>query len=133
MRVGDFEGGMVWFIPDHTPGLMLMNSFLSTSADQEYGGNWAHIKNPAVDNLIYKVITARTEQDFLAATRALDRVLLWNFYFIPGMSRVQAALVWWDKFGRPEQPVMKRQTALDTWWWDEAKAARVAARVVEEQ
>ena len=80
------------------------------------------------------VVTAKTEADFLAATRALDRVLLWNFFYIPGMSRVQSARVYWDKFGQPpNQPPLQDRPVVDTWWWDDAKAARVAAGLAGER
>ena len=41
------------------------------------------IKNPAVDALIERVIFAKDRDELVAATKALDRVLLWNFYVVP--------------------------------------------------
>lgn len=127
MRAGEFDGGMYWFLTDYTPGLALMNRFTTAAAEQSYGENYAHIKNPVVDDLVRKVFTAKNQDDFRAATRALDRVILWNFYYVPGRSRVKRALVYWDKFGRPQQPPLLRRSAIDTWWWDPKKAARVEA------
>ena len=41
------------------------------------------IKNPAVDALIERVIFAKDRDELVAATKALDRVLLWNHYVVP--------------------------------------------------
>ena len=41
------------------------------------------IKNPAVDALIDRVIFAKNRDELVAATKALDRVLLWNHYVVP--------------------------------------------------
>lgn len=128
MRAGDFDAGAIAFQPDVTPTLLLSNSFSSAAAEQPYSFNWAHVKDPAVDALIGAVYAARTHEDLIAATRAIDRVLLWNFYYVPGMSRTGIGLTWWDKFGRPEHAPLARQIHYDAWWWDAERAARVAAR-----
>lgn len=126
MRKGMFDGGATNYIPSNTPGLELRNRFSSDAAGQEYAQNWPRIRNPAVDFLIDKVLAARTESEFLTATRALDRVLLWNFYYIPGMAQPGFRLVYWDKFGQPADiPNLQRVAWIDTWWWDAAKAERI--------
>lgn len=130
MRAGDFDGGTIAFRPDYTPTLLVSNSFSSESAAQAFSFNWAGVANPAIDHLIRHMYAARTFDDFIAATRAIDRVLLWNFYFIPGMSKVNHARVYWDKFGRPDHGVLQRVAHLDTWWWDAEKAARIETGLV---
>ena len=55
--------------------------------------NTIGIKNPAVDALIDKVIFAKDRAELVAATKALDRVLLWNFYVVPQFTyRLQRAM-----------------------------------------
>ncbi len=125
MRSGDFDGGAIWFLPNNTPTVLLQNNFSSAAAEQAYSYNWPHMKDPAVDQLIDAVNRASNEREFLAAIHALDRVLLWNFYFMPGTSRSSHGLVWWDKFGYKETEPLLRIGYRDTWWWDEAKAAKV--------
>ena len=127
MQTGKFDGSGYIFIPGNMPGLDLRNRFGSAAADQNYGLNWAGIKNPVVDALIEKVIGARTARDLYAATRALDRVLLWNFYFVPGMGQPGYRLVHWDKFGEVNPGPLSRVPVIDAWWWDEEKAKRVEA------
>jgi microcin C transport system substrate-binding protein len=125
MRQRQFDGGMQIISPGALPGVNLRNQFGSASAEIDWSINWAGIRNPAVDSLIERIITAANERQLLAATRALDRVILWNFYFIPGMADTGLRHVYWDKFGRPETGPLQRRTYYDTWWYDEAKAARL--------
>lgn len=132
MRAGDFDASTIAFQPDIHPTLLLSNSFSSAAAEQPYSYNWAHIRDPAVDSLIVAAYRARSYPDMISATRAIDRVLLWNFYFVPGMSRTHAAMAWWNKFGIPEHPPLSRDAHYDIWWWDAEKAARVAAGAAAE-
>lgn len=125
-RTGDFDGGALWFNPDNTPVTLVSNTFSSRSVGQAYSPNWAGIQDPAVDALIAHVEHAATWADFVAALRALDRVLLWNFYYAPTMSRTQQGVVHWDRFGRPAHGRLVRAAAADIWWWDTDKAERVA-------
>ncbi len=128
MRNGKFDGGTAFLIPNYLPGLMFRGWFHSQSADLKVSQNWSRVRNPAVDQLIDKVLQARTPEDFYGATGALDRVLLWNFYWIPNTAQPGFRQVYWDRFGRPDnQPPMQRDVWWDTWWWDEEKAARVKA------
>ncbi|MCZ6888652.1 MAG: extracellular solute-binding protein [Gammaproteobacteria bacterium] len=132
MRSGKFEGGMNSFVPPTIPGVMLRNRLSSTAADSSGSQNWGRIRNPAVDALIDHVMAARTLDDLYAATRALDRILLWNFYKIPGLGAPGYRLVYWDRFGKPaDPPRLQRPAWLDTWWWDDAKAARVSTGIGE--
>ncbi|MFV2090118.1 MAG: extracellular solute-binding protein [Pseudomonadales bacterium] len=125
MRSGSFDAGQFAYAPTWTPGAQLRNRFSSEAASMQFSLNWMHVKDPVVDDLIDKIINARSERQFVAATRAFDRVMLWNFYFIPGMARPGYRLVYWDKFGRPENPPLHRDIWLDAWWWDKEKARNV--------
>jgi microcin C transport system substrate-binding protein len=132
MRSGKFDGGAATYIPTWRPGLALRNWFGSASADLEFSQNWMNIRDPVVDHLIDNVVAANNPRDFYAATRALDRVLLWNFYWVPTLAQPGLRLVYWDKFGQPENaPPVERDVWLDTWWWDPDKAARVASGIAE--
>ena len=66
----------------------------------------------------------------VAATKALDRVLLWNHYVVPQwIFTHQGAYARWDRFGRAGRC---RNTASPhsprIWWYDADKAARIAKR-----
>ena len=128
IRTGDFDIGAIWFLPEIPPTSLLRSQFHSAGADLDYSYNWANIRDPAVDHLIEKVATARSWAGFIAACRALDRVLLWNFYFIPTSSYDEFRVMYWDKFGQPDfDGQLSRNGGIMTWWWDEAQAAKVLA------
>ena len=88
---------------------------------------------PIVDDLVEKILAARTRADLAAACHALDRVLFWEFYFIPVRVLEPYRVVFWNKFGQPEIEGQYRAGFPDTWWWDEAKAARVSAMLGHDQ
>src|SRR5262249_18292050 len=66
-----------------SPGNEQREFWGSQAADVPGSRNTIGIKNPAVDALIEKVIFAKDRPSLEAATRALDRVLLWNHYVVP--------------------------------------------------
>ncbi len=130
MRNGKFEGAHNSFVPGNIPGVMLRNRLSSEAADSAGGQNWGKVRDPAVDALIDTIMAARTAEDFYAATRALDRILLWSFYYVPGLGAPGYRLVYWDRFGRPDTDLrLQRPAWLDTWWYDEERAARVDAGI----
>ncbi len=112
-----------------SPGNEQRDYFGSISADKPGTRNLAGIKNPAVDKLIDRIVFAKDRAELVAATHALDRVLLWNFYVVPQWYYPFERLATWDTFGRPQK--LPRMTAglLQTWWIDpEKKKALDAAR-----
>lgn len=132
MRSGDFDAGAIWFLPDNTPSIAITNAISSAAADQAFSNNWAKIRDPAIDYLIDAMNQATSYDDYVAAIRAIDRVMLWNFYFIPGMSKVKVGVAYWDRYGQPPSTPLNRNAFVDTWWWDVDKAAAVEAFVGRE-
>jgi microcin C transport system substrate-binding protein len=132
MRNSTFDGTVRGFDPNNVPGIYLRNQLGSASADSEGGQNWANIRDPAIDALIEHVMAARNAEDFYAAVHALDRVLLWNFYYIPSLASPGYRLVYWDRFGRPEHNLrLLVRHWLDTWWYDEDKAERLRVEMAK--
>ena len=126
MRSGDFDVGAIWFLPEIPPNTLIHTQFHSSGADMAYSYNWSNLKDPAVDQLIHAVQAATSWDEYVAACRAFDRVMLWNHYFVPSGSKTQQAMAFWDKFGRPpDQAPLNRQPQVPTWWYDEQKAAAV--------
>ena len=66
--------------------------------------NASGLKDPAVDALVEAALSATHFDKFASACRALDRVLLWNYYQIPLDALGDTRIVYWDKFGRPDLP-----------------------------
>jgi microcin C transport system substrate-binding protein len=101
----------------------------SQAADQSGSQNYIGIKNPAVDALIDQIIFAKSRDDLVAATHALDRVLLWNHYVVPQWTYGKARTARWDRFSHPEQLPKYGAGAFPTvWWWDAEKAAKTGSR-----
>jgi microcin C transport system substrate-binding protein len=91
--------------------------------------NYAGIKNPAVDALIERVIFTKNRAELVAATKALDRVLLWNHYVVPQWTYGKVRTARWDRFSHPDvMPKYGRDSFPNIWWWDEAKAAKTGSR-----
>ncbi|MGA7070897.1 extracellular solute-binding protein [Bradyrhizobium sp.] len=90
--------------------------------------NLIGIKNPAVDALIDRIIFAKSRAELVAATKALDRVLLWNFYVVPQYSYPYARYARWDRFSHAELPKYARSGLPSLWWFDADKAARIGKK-----
>ena len=132
-RTGKFDGNSVRRQPSHTPGLQLRNWLGSAAAGMDYGQNWGRVRNPVIDHLIDLIVKADNAEDLYAATRALDRVVMWNFYYIPMGSSPGYRLVFWDKFGEIHNDELLRIPFIDAWWWDEKKAQHVLDGLAELQ
>ena len=52
--------------------------------------------------MIDAVIFAKSRDDLVAATQALDRVLLWNHYVVPQWTYPYVRIARWDRFGHPD-------------------------------
>lgn len=101
----------------------------SQAAETPGSRNLAGIKNPAVDALIEKVIFAKDRETLVAATRALDRVLLWNHYVVPQWFYGKMRTARWDRYGRPADMPKYGEAAFPTIWWRKAaEAGRVGSR-----
>ena len=112
-----------------SPGNEQRGYWGSQAADQPGSRNYIGIKNPAIDKLIDRVIYTKDREDLVAATKALDRVLLWNFYVVPQWNYPFVRTARWDRFGRPEtMPKYGRSGFPSIWWWDAEKAAKVPQR-----
>jgi microcin C transport system substrate-binding protein len=112
-----------------SPGNEQREYWGSQTADQPGSKNTIGIKNPAIDALIDKVIFAKDRADLVAATKALDRVLLWNFYLVPQFTYGFSRYARWDRFSHAEPlPKYGRSGLPSLWWFDADKAARIGKR-----
>ncbi len=102
----------------------------SAGASQEGSNNFRGVKSAAVDALIKRIGAAATMDELLAASRALDRVVMWNHWQIPQLFTRTEPSSYWNKFGMPQ--VQARYMSIDTlsndyaapwplWtWWDKS-------------
>ncbi|MGI9509250.1 MAG: extracellular solute-binding protein [Geminicoccaceae bacterium] len=109
-----------------SPGNEQRDFWGSEAADREGSRNWIGIKDPAIDALIDEVIQAESREALVTATRALDRVLLWNHFVIPQWYSSVDRLAYWDKFRRSETDP-KYGIDQFAWWIDQGKEDEVIA------
>jgi microcin C transport system substrate-binding protein len=124
LRQWDFDVTVAVWPESLTPGNEQRGFWGSRAADQRGSPNVVGIKNPAVDALIERVVFANSRNELIAATRALDRVLLWNHYVVPQWTTDQMRTARWDRFSRPEtMPRYGVDAFPSTWWWDPSRPA----------
>jgi microcin C transport system substrate-binding protein len=122
----EFDLAIAFYFPQSmSPGGEQRGFWGSQAADQRGTQNYAGIKNPVVDAMIDKIINAPDRPSKVAATRALDRVLLWNYYTIPQYYAPGIPIAYWDKFGRPDKEPTWLQIIwhMSNWWVDPDKEA----------
>lgn len=117
-RVNSFDYDMVTLVmaQSQSPGNEQREFWGSAAADAEGSRNYAGIKNEAIDALVEKVIFATDREELVAATRALDRALLWNFYVVPQWHNPTVWVAYWNKFGIPEEQPEYLGVDIDSWW-----------------
>jgi microcin C transport system substrate-binding protein len=129
LRSFDFDLTTALWAQSLSPGNEQREYFGSQSADRPGSRNIPGIRNPAVDALIEKIIFAKSRPELVAASKAMDRVLLWNFYVVPQFTYGFQRYARWDRFSHPE-PLPQYGIAgfPNLWWWDADKAAKIGKR-----
>jgi microcin C transport system substrate-binding protein len=129
LRTWDYDMIVVTWPQSLSPGNEQRNYWSSQAADQPGSRNYIGIKNPAIDALIERVIFAKSREELVAATKALDRVLLWNHYVVPQWAYGKVRTARWNRYSRPDPLPKYGASAFPTvWWWDAAKASKVGSR-----
>ena len=121
LRQWDFDIIVASWGQSLSPGNEQRGYWGSAAADQPGSRNLAGIKNPAIDALIERVIFTKDRDELVAATKALDRVLLWNWYVVPQWYSDVLRIAYWDKFGIPEKQPDYVGIDVESWWIDPAK------------
>ncbi|UGV28019.1 ABC transporter substrate-binding protein [Rhodopseudomonas boonkerdii] len=128
-RSWDFDIVVALWPESLSPGNEQRDFWGSKAADVPGSRNVVGIKDPAVDKLIERVIFTKDRADLVAATKALDRVLLWNHFVVPQFTYNKVRTARWDRFGRPPEPPKYGQSGFPSiWWWDAEKAAKTGGR-----
>jgi microcin C transport system substrate-binding protein len=104
-----------WNIGIIYPGNEQRQYWHSSQANISASNNLSGMQSPVVDALLEKLERATTEAELRAASRALDRVLLWNHVFIPHWHVSSFRVAYWDKFVMPKlRP--SYGLGFDSWW-----------------
>jgi microcin C transport system substrate-binding protein len=129
LREWDFDIVIASWGESLSPGNEQRESWGSRAADMVGSRNIVGIKNPAIDQLIDRVIFAKDRAELVSATKALDRVLLWNHYVVPQWNYPKQRTARWDRFSHPaEMPKYGLAAFPDIWWYDAEKAAKIGKR-----
>ncbi|WP_312341781.1 extracellular solute-binding protein [Stutzerimonas nitrititolerans] len=97
-----------------SPGIEQWLYFHSSQVDVKGGRNYAGIANPIIDELLEKLLAAQTRDEQVAASRAIDRVLLWNHYTIPNWFIDHHRLAYRNRFAHVGTPPYT--LGLNAWW-----------------
>jgi len=126
LRSWDFDIVVSSWGESLSPGNEQREFWGSHAADMAGSRNIVGIKNPAIDTLIERVIFTKDRAELVAATKALDRVLLWNHYVVPQWNYPFLRTARWDRFGHPETMPKYGLSAFPAlWWYDAGKAAKI--------
>ncbi len=84
-RLAAFDFEMVqWVWPvSASPGNEQLNRWGSAAADRQGSLNYSGAKNPAIDAAVQAMLTARAREDYVAAARLLDRLVMAGHYVVP--------------------------------------------------
>lgn len=138
-RLNDFDFDVVYLVFPHndlTPGPEQYEKWGSQSADISGSSNLSGVKDPAVDALIGEIVAAETYEDVVTATKALDRVLTWNYYQPLTFTSSVERYAFWAKLKIPEIiPALgigkmgefstgMGESSIALWWYDETQASQ---------
>ncbi|MDB4442593.1 ABC transporter substrate-binding protein, partial [bacterium] len=118
----DFDMMIATFGQSESPGNEQREYWGSSAADIPGTRNFAGLKNPVVDEIIEQIISAQNRKELVFATRALDRLLLWEHIVIPQWHIAKFRVAYWNKFSR-SQIIPRYSLGFDTWWIDPKKNA----------
>ena len=107
-------------------GAELLQFYGSETADAS-GFNLMGLKSPAVDALIQNVMAADSMETLTTATKAVDRVLRWERFWVPQWYKNTYTVAYYDQYGHPEALPPYALGEGDFWWFDAEKAAKLKA------
>ena len=109
-----------------SPGMEQRSRWGSAGADQPASFNLAGARSPALDAMINAMLAARTHDDFVAAVRAYDRILLSGSYIVPLYHTAEQWIAYWSRIEHPARfPLFGvadtnsrsgNTTPSETWW-----------------
>lgn len=123
-RTNAFDFDMAWYTRglSLSPGNEQMLYWGSEAADTEGSRNWMGMKSPAAEAMIDTLLTSTSQEDFLAAARALDRVLTSGRYVIPVWHNPIARIAHRKALQYPETlPIYGDWIGFqpEVWWFEE--------------
>lgn len=127
----DFEMFMYAFTYGYSPGIAILNIWSPLLADQRASINIHGLKSDVMQEFADMMVAERDRERLNAMARALDRVLTHEHYMALSWGLAADRVLYWDKFGIPENRPKFSSGALATWWIDPDKEATLEARKAE--
>ncbi len=118
---------------EQTPGNELKSRWHSNVADVDGSSNYPGIKNTVVDDFLEKIANTQDREQIISLSRALDRVLLYEFYLVPHWYISSHRIAYWDKFERPKIIPLyfgAESWMISTWWFKPEYREKLAAPAV---
>ncbi len=116
MNEFDFDMTVGSIAQSSSPGNEQRDFWGSDKAKTPGSRNYIGIENKAIDDIIEKIIRVKSREELVAYTRALDRILLANYYVIPQWHSDHFNLAYWKKLERPKMLSPLTPGVSDTWW-----------------
>ncbi|WP_178086397.1 extracellular solute-binding protein [Pseudomonas sp. GV071] len=110
----DFDMILMTLQQNLSPGLEQWQYFHSSQASVKGSKNYAGVRSPVVDGLLESLLAAQTRDEQVAATRAMDRVLLSQHYMIPNWYLNYHRLAYRNRFAFVTTPPYT--LGLRAWW-----------------
>lgn len=111
----DFDMMLYTLRSSLSPGNEQAYRWSSAAAGAEGSFNYPGVRNPAADAMIEALLAARSQEDFVSAVRAFDRVLISGHYVVPLFHLPEQWAARWTRVDHPEtQPITGYR--FDTWW-----------------
>jgi len=116
-RLTNYDYDMIQMIwpSSLSPGNEQLFRWSSDAAKTPGTFNYVGVENAAADAMIAAMLAAQTEPEFVAAVRALDRVLISGDYVIPLFYVPKVWVAHWTRLEYPEAVPLYGYN-LDTWW-----------------
>ncbi|RZI43278.1 ABC transporter substrate-binding protein [Herbaspirillum sp. HC18] len=119
MEEFDFDMTTIRFPDTTSPGNEMFDMFGSKAADEKGSNNAWGLKDPVVDKLVANLVAAETRKELVAASRALDRVLLHKYIVVPHWFSSTHRIAYRNRFGIPEKLPLYYAAdpyVISMWW-----------------
>lgn len=129
IRAFEYDMIVIGYGQSDSIGNEQLDYFGSAAADTEGSWNFTGLKNPAVDEVLGRLVTAASRQELVFQGKLLDRLLMANCIVVPHWNVNVDRTLYWNKFGRPAVHCSKlypETVAMTQWWHDPAKAEALA-------
>jgi peptide/nickel transport system substrate-binding protein len=110
-----FDATIFTYAASGSPGNEQLNRWSSAAASRNGSLNYAGVQSPAIDAVLQAMLAARKREDFIAALRALDRLLLAGSYIIPFYHQAETWMAVKKSIGRPDR-LPRYQLVPDAFW-----------------